>query len=55
LVLSSVVHSYHCKVQVGLKRLLDNDEVGLKSGKIHREGPFGMSKSKIHKMANNAF
>jgi hypothetical protein len=33
----------------------DNDEIGLKSGKIHREGPFGMSKSKIHKMANNAF
>jgi hypothetical protein len=32
----------------------DNDEIGLQSVKIHREGPFGMSKSKIHKMANNA-
>jgi hypothetical protein len=34
---------------------LPPDEVGLKCGKIHREGLFGMSKSKIHKMANNAF
>jgi hypothetical protein len=35
--------------------LIPFHEIVLKSGKIHREGPFGMSKSKIQKMANNAF